>query len=115
NTGNFGITSTTLIRLRLEINPVDKKVKGFYSLDGGGEVTVGEIPLRDLFFDGVDHDEDFGTENLVYSGVHSSLRNADLTSALTFSFDNFSISEVQSAENDIVDFSFSEQTGAASI
>ncbi|WBL41251.1 PKD domain-containing protein [Algoriphagus halophytocola] len=115
NTPNFSTSGISTIKLRLEINPVDKKVTGFYALDAGNEVEVGEIALRDLFFDGVDHDENASTANQVYSGVFGTLRRADLIDALTYSFDNFSVSEIQSSANDIETFSFAEQASVASL
>ena len=91
--GNITTQSVTLI---LEIDQTTGQAQAFYQLNGGAEVLVENggddfLPLGAHFFTGTDHDASGATPNISFGGVFSSLRNANATPAIDFSFSDFSI------------------------
>ena len=95
NSANFATTLTNTINLRMELDPINETVAGFFATNGGAETQLenGTIPVPSSFFAGVDHDSDGGTNSLTFAGVFTTHRNAAEAASIDFSFDNFSITQ----------------------
>lgn len=99
---NPGSATITLI---MEINRIAGTVKGFYQVNGGPETAVqggATLSVPASFFAGVNHDNNAATPALSYAGIFTSHRNAAADQAITFAFDNFTISEGVLPEEQIV-------------
>jgi hypothetical protein len=88
--------TATTIQLRLEVDPANLTVSGYYTVDGGAEVKVSEGGLDAAsfpvsFLTGLDHDTDPATEALTFAGLFTTHRKAAATEAIAFGFDNFAI------------------------
>ena len=95
NSANFAINLANTINLRLELDPINETVAGFFATNGGAETQLenGTLEVPTSFFNGVDHDSDGGTNPLTFAGVFTTHRNAAVAASVDFSFDNFSISQ----------------------
>ncbi|PPK87536.1 putative secreted protein (Por secretion system target) [Neolewinella xylanilytica] len=90
-------TNKTSIQLRLELDPVFDRVSAYYSIDGENELQVvnsqgGFLPLPASLQGGIDHDGDNSTDNLSFAGIYTTHRRAAINEAISFSFDEFSVS-----------------------
>ncbi|MDO1446915.1 malectin domain-containing carbohydrate-binding protein [Rhodocytophaga aerolata] len=93
--------SSSSVRLRLVVNTVSNTAEGFYSLDGITYVNVGAAyPTKTISLSGTGL-----TGSTAYGGILSTHRNG--TSAVSYSFDNFSISSPVSTTNTAPVFSSS--------
>ena len=95
STADFSTANTT-ISLRMRIDPVSGAVTAFYTLDGGNEVQLSDeggpvLTLPGYFLSGVDHDTDPATENLLYAGLMTTHRRADVDQSIDFVFDDFAV------------------------
>ncbi|WP_180336469.1 Ig-like domain-containing protein, partial [Pontibacter ramchanderi] len=80
--------NTAAVRLRLELDPAASTVRGFYSLNGGAEQSVGAA----LSIAGMGL-----TSSTAYAGIFASHRNA--TSPVTYTFDDFSLQKLTSSDS----------------
>ncbi|MCK0146239.1 PKD domain-containing protein, partial [Arenibacter sp. F26102] len=97
NTGNFNTSGVSQISFRISINPSDNSVRGFYSLDGGSEIQVAQSGINFLtapttFLNGIDHDNNIGTNNLTFAGIMTSTRRAT-GGSMDISYNSFSVTE----------------------
>ena len=120
-TNSFRISSVSQIRFRLSIDPSTNEIRAYYRLDNDQEVLLRDsnkdfIRVSDSFFLGTDHDNTSNSKNLNFAGILNS-KNGSNEGDINVGFDSFSITEevVESNQNDILSFSFLEQTGNASI
>ncbi|MCK0133808.1 PKD domain-containing protein, partial [Arenibacter sp. S6351L] len=97
NTGNFNTSGVSQISFRISIDPSDNSVRGFYSLDGGSEIQVAQsgtdvLTAPDSFLNGIDHDNNIGTNNLTFAGIMTSTRRAT-GGSMDISYNSFSVTE----------------------
>ncbi|TRZ43495.1 malectin domain-containing carbohydrate-binding protein [Robertkochia solimangrovi] len=108
NTANFNIAGITDIQLRLEVSPLDNTVRGYYILDSGSEVLVGNasLPIPDSFLEGIDHDQDSGTDPLSFAGIMTTLRTdtGGDASSMVISYDSFDVSEMPNDASEMLSF-----------
>ncbi|MDO6390983.1 malectin domain-containing carbohydrate-binding protein [Pontibacter sp. BT731] len=70
--------NSSVVRLRLEIDPISNAAKGYYSVNGGTEQIVGtELSIAGM---GI-------TSSTAYAGIFATHRNS--TSPVTYTFDDF--------------------------
>ena len=93
-TSNNAITGldTKEVTLRLALDPAGNAT-AFWSVDGGAENELGTVSVPTIFFSGADHDSDGGTDPVSYAGIITTMRR-DAGTAITFNFDYFEISEL---------------------
>ena len=97
NTGNFNTSGVSQISFRISIDPSDNSVRGFYSLDGGSEIQVAQsgtdfLTAPTSFLNGIDHDNNIGSNNLTFAGIMTSTRRAS-GGSMEISYDSFSVTE----------------------
>ncbi|RAJ11492.1 malectin domain-containing carbohydrate-binding protein, partial [Arenibacter echinorum] len=97
NTGNFNTSGVSQINFRISIDPSDNSVRGFYSLDGGSEIQVGQsgtdfLTAPTTFLNGTDHDNNIGSNNLIFAGIMTTTRRAT-GGSMVISYDSFSVTE----------------------
>jgi hypothetical protein len=103
NTAEIPNITTSTVNLILEINPITRTVRGYYSVNGGELVTLSHISGGGLaagtqtlnipaaFLTGVDHDADPVTEPITYGGIFTTLRRAASSPTINFTFDQFQV------------------------
>ncbi|MEM7511517.1 MAG: cadherin repeat domain-containing protein, partial [Bacteroidota bacterium] len=97
--GDLSITGVTDINsktfeLFLDIDPVNASVIGYYSIDGGARVLVGQADLPSAFISGVDHDSNVGTANISYGGIFTTQRRAAAAQTFDLTFEDFEVRPV---------------------
>ncbi|WP_400072158.1 malectin domain-containing carbohydrate-binding protein [Zobellia russellii] len=119
NTANIA-SSTGVINLRLELNPVNNTVSGYYSLDGGTEVLVSQGGVNSLsvpssYFSGSMYDAENPTQLLNFAGVFTTQRRADVDQNVTVLFKDFVVAEAAEPlviSFDVDELNFSGEQGA---
>ncbi|MEP2059935.1 MAG: PKD domain-containing protein, partial [Maribacter litoralis] len=94
NTGNIA-SNTGDVELRMEIDPINNTVKGYYSLNGGAEILVADtndfLPVPNSYFEGTTYDTTNPSELLNFAGVFTTHRNAAEDQSITAVFKDFEI------------------------
>ncbi|NAS11526.1 T9SS type A sorting domain-containing protein [Poritiphilus flavus] len=105
----FAISGQTVI-LEMEIDAVALTADAYYTIGAGSRTLLGSLPIPANYFTG----RNISGTDLTFAGIYATHRNG---TQFTASFDAFDIQEqiVLSAENDILDFVLTEQTGPATI
>ncbi|MCU7550621.1 cadherin domain-containing protein [Chitinophagaceae bacterium LB-8] len=86
-TGTIANLNTMIVRLRLVVDPTANTAEGFYSTDGVSYVNVGAAySPKTVSIAGMGL-----TASTAYGGIYATHRNA--TTAVTYSFEDFSISQ----------------------
>ena len=118
---SFRISSVSQIGFRLSIDPSTNEIRAYYKLDNNQEILLRDsnedfIKVSDSFLSGTDHDNTTSSKNLNFAGILNSKNGAD-QGDLNVGFDSFSVTEevIESSQNDILSFSFAEQTSEALI
>ncbi|MEH6407824.1 MAG: hypothetical protein V7767_11125, partial [Leeuwenhoekiella sp.] len=129
STSSFRVSSLTdKLNLRIQIDPDNLSVKGFYSLNADQEILVqnnngsGSLTIPQLLIDGKDHDQNPDTAPLSFSGIIASVVSASTNygynnKPFDISYDSFSVLQenTQSSDNDIVSFVLEGQIEPAQI
>ncbi len=95
NTLNIA-SNTGEVTLRMELDPVNNEVRGYYTLGTGAEILVEEggassIATPASFYSGVTYDG--GTATASFAGIFTSHRNAAVDQSFTTTFKSFSIEQ----------------------
>ncbi|MEO9893238.1 malectin domain-containing carbohydrate-binding protein, partial [Aurantibacter sp.] len=95
NTGNIA-SNTGDIKLRMEIDPINSTVKGYYSLNGGAEILVSDsgadfLAVPEEYFEGTTFDTSNPSEVLNFAGIFTTHRNAAVDQSITAVFKDFEI------------------------
>src|SRR5688572_24634421 len=111
-TGSMTLSSS-LVKLIFLVDQVTNSIDGFYSINGGTEVSVGTLSIPQSFTTGRTL-SDGVTKNITFAGIFATHRSAAIP--LNFSFEDFKIEAVttvallpqeRSAVSTIADKSFS--------
>ncbi|WP_189362655.1 malectin domain-containing carbohydrate-binding protein, partial [Algibacter mikhailovii] len=96
NTANVALADEELVALRLEFDPINNTVKGFYSINGGAEVQVStnSIDLLSVpasYFAGTSYDTNNPSELSNFAGVFATHRRAAGDQSIDVLFKSFEI------------------------
>ncbi|OWW27408.1 hypothetical protein B4Q04_07075 [Zobellia sp. OII3] len=119
NTGNLA-SNTGDINLRMEFDPVNNTVSGYYSLDGGTEVLVSQGGTNSLsvpasYFSGSTYDTENPAQLLNFAGIFTTHRRADVDQSITALFKDFAVEgepEPLVLSFDINELNFSGEQGS---
>jgi hypothetical protein len=92
NATGQNLTGST-VRLILETDPQNGKVKASYAVNGGAVQSLGELTVPASFFDGTKVDAKTNLKG--FAGIFATHRNAATTTGLDFAFDGFSVAAVE--------------------
>ena len=90
STGSM-ILSSSLVNLKFVVNKVANTIEGFYSINGGTELSIGTLSVPQSFTAGKTL-SDGVTQNIIFAGIFATHRIA--TTPLTFSFEDFRVESV---------------------
>ncbi|MEP3372053.1 malectin domain-containing carbohydrate-binding protein, partial [Maribacter dokdonensis] len=95
NTGNIA-SNTGEITLRMELDPINNTVKGYYSFNGGAEILVSDsggdvLSVPSNYFEGTTFDSANPAKELNFAGVFTTHRNAAEDQSITAIFKDFEI------------------------
>ncbi|SIS82960.1 PKD repeat-containing protein [Zobellia uliginosa] len=119
NTGSLA-SNTGDIKLRMEFDPVNNTVSGYYSLDGGTEVLVSQGGTNSLsvpasYFSGSTYDTENQAQLLNFAGIFTTHRRADVDQSITALFKDFAVEgepEPLVLSFDINELNFSGEQGS---
>ena len=78
---------TSVVTLRLNVDPVNLVMEAFYSLDGGIETSVGTLPVPANYINGANVDG----QQISFAGIFGTKRREDAATTVFHEFENFSI------------------------
>ncbi len=85
------ILSSSLVKLKLLIDKAANTIAGFYSINGGSEISLGTLSIPQSFTAGKTL-SDGVTKNITFAGIYATHKSA--TTALNFSFEDFKVEAV---------------------
>ncbi len=91
NSAQFGANGRN-VKLTLELDPATRQATASYSVDGGEAVRFGSLELPETLFAG----QAVGGDTVSFAGIFATHRRA--TSAMTFSFTDFSVEQPKTLE-----------------
>ena len=101
NTTPFPIAGVSRITLRMEVDPVNNTVTGFYTIDNSMEEQIlptasdnstrTNLPIPAGYVSGMDHDADVQTLPITYAGIFATHRRADANASIDVAFNDFGI------------------------
>jgi N-acetylneuraminic acid mutarotase len=90
NSGSM-ILSSSLVKLKFLIDKVASTIEGFYSINGGAEISIGTLSIPQSFTAGKTLSDGM-TKNITFAGISATHRSA--ATALTFNFEDFKIEQI---------------------
>ncbi|MDD9206294.1 hypothetical protein PU560_07410, partial [Georgenia sp. 10Sc9-8] len=81
------------VTLTLDVNTITGTITGYYQLTGGEQELLGTVDLPESFVDGTLLATDVGEAN-TFAGIFATRRNLVETAPLAYSFEDFSVTEL---------------------
>lgn len=103
------LLSSSLVKLKFLIDRVLGTIEGYYSINGGNDVSIGILSIPASFTAGKTL-SDGVTKNITLGGIYATHRNG--TTVLNFSFEDFKIEEITTTSLSILNYSLLPNEGS---